>query len=287
VADRLRKRGAEELDDRGPSRTVQIEGRMMETTAATASPEVEGQERTGGSSSPPELGDLAQTLSELARKLEAEDDTETMLGDLVAAAVAQIPGADEGSISVVLARKDVSSQSPSGDLPRRVDALQTETGEGPCLDAVYQEKTVGVPDMASETRWPKFASRATEAGAGSMLSFQLWVEGDNLGALNLYGRRPHAFTEESEQVGLLFVSHAAVAMASAQKLDHLLEGLGTRDVIGQAKGILMERFSIDAQKAFSLLVRASQQRHAKVRDLADELASTGKIASVTPPRPRP
>ncbi|GAB2586114.1 hypothetical protein GCM10009593_26450 [Microlunatus antarcticus] len=78
------------------------------------------------------LDELAQHLSELAPALEAEDDTQAVLDDLVAAAVAQIPGVDEGSISIVLARKDVTSQSPSSDLPRRVDALQTEVGEGPC-----------------------------------------------------------------------------------------------------------------------------------------------------------
>lgn len=221
--------------------------------------------------------ELAQTLSELARSLEAEDDTEQMLVELVAAAVAQIPGVDEGSISVVRSRRDVISHSPSGDLPARVDALQAETGEGPCLDAVFEERVVHVPDMRSETRWPHFAARAAEAGAASMLSFQLWVEGDSLGALNLYGRETHAFTEESEQIGLLFVSHAAVAMAGAQKQDQVLARLDARDLIGQAKGILMERYKINALKAFALLVRASQQTNRKLRDVAAELALTGQL----------
>ena len=221
--------------------------------------------------------ELAQTLSALARTLEAEDDTERMLGDLVTAAVAQIPGADEGSISVVRARRDVVSQSPSSDLPERVDALQAEVGEGPCLDAVFEDRVVHVPDLRTETRWPHFAARAAEAGAASMLSFRLWVEGDNLGALNLYGRETHAFTEESEQVGLLFVSHAAVAMAGAQKQDRLLASLDARDLIGQAKGILMERYTIDSLKAFALLVRASQHSNRKLRDIAAELALTGEL----------
>ncbi len=254
---------------------------MTETPSAAPEPETNGREARSTAGDPLELNELAQTLSELARTLEAEDDTEKMLDDLVAAAVAQIPGVDEGSISIVLARKDVSSQSPSSDLPRRVDALQTETGQGPCLDAVYREKTVRVPDMASETRWPDFARRAAEAGAGSMLSFRLWVEGDNLGALNLYGRGANSFTEESEHVGLLFVAHAAVAMAGAQKQDQLAEGMATRDLIGQAKGILMERYRIDAQKAFALLVRVSQHRNVKLRELAIELTESGELVGVT------
>ncbi|HYP44270.1 MAG TPA: GAF and ANTAR domain-containing protein [Propionibacteriaceae bacterium] len=220
---------------------------------------------------------LAEQMSELARTLEAEDDTEAMLDDLVAAAVAQIPGTDEGSLSVVTGRRDVSSRHPSSELPKRVDALQSEVGEGPCLDAVYEEKVVRAPDLRTEERWPRFASRAVEAGAASMLSFQLWVTDDNLGALNLYARTPNAFDEESEEVGLLLVSHAAVALASAQKQDQFAVGLATRDLIGQAKGILMERYQLDAQRAFAVLVRYSQTNNRKLRDVAEELSTSRQL----------
>ena len=86
---------------------------------------------------------------------------------------------------------------------------------------MYEQQTVRVPDMAQDQRWPKFAAAAAQAGAGSMLSIQLWVEGDNLGALNLYSRQVNAFDDESEQVGLLFASHAAVAFADARDMDRL------------------------------------------------------------------
>jgi GAF domain-containing protein len=231
--------------------------------------------------------ELARRLGELARSLEAEDDTDAMLDEVVSAAVALIPGVDEGSISVVVGRRDVISQSPSSDLPRRVDSLQAEVGEGPCLDAVFEQQTVRVSDMTQETRWPTFAKRAAEAGAGSMLSIQLFVEGDNLGALNLYAHRPRAFTDESEHVGLLFASHAAVAFASAQKLDNLDRAVHSRDLIGQAKGILMERYSIDADQAFRILIRISQQQHRKLHDLADELARTRQLPGLTGDRVPP
>ncbi|HYP46035.1 MAG TPA: GAF and ANTAR domain-containing protein [Propionibacteriaceae bacterium] len=225
---------------------------------------------------------LAHSLSELARSLEAVDDTETMLHDLVAAAVAEIPGVQEGSVNVVLRRRDVTSHSPSGELPKRVDALQAEVGEGPCLDAVFTQRLVRVPDMSKEQRWPRFAGRAAEAGAASMLSLRLWVEGDNLGALNLYSRKPHAFDDESEEVGLLFASHAAVALAGAQKQDQLAASMATRDLIGQAKGMLMERYQIDAQRAFAVMVRVSQDSNRKLRDVATELTTTGHVANVPP-----
>jgi GAF domain-containing protein len=220
---------------------------------------------------------LVHQLSELARSMQAHSDTGTMLDEIVAAAVAMIPGADEGSISVITGRRQVTSQSPSGDLPRLVDAVQAEVGQGPCLDAVYQQQTVRVPDMATEQRWPDFTRRAAELGAASMLSFRLFVQADDLGALNLYSRHPRAFDEESERVGLLFAGHAAVAFAQAQKLDQLAVSVDTRDLIGQAKGILMERYDIDAVAAFATLVRASQHQNRKLRDLAEELARTGRV----------
>jgi GAF domain-containing protein len=220
---------------------------------------------------------LAGALSRLARELQQEDDPDALLAEVVAAAVQLIPGTDEGSISAVTDRRHITSQAPSSELAREVDALQEETGEGPCLDAVYEQQTVRVPDMATEERWPHFAQRATDAGAASMLSFQLFVEGDNLGALNLYSRTAGAFTDESEHVGLLFASHAAVAFAGARKQRTLSRALDTRDVIGMAKGILMERYTLTPDRAFQVLVRGSQQSQRKLRDIAEELVNQGSL----------
>jgi GAF domain-containing protein len=223
---------------------------------------------------------LAHQFAEMARSLQGQSDTGEMLDEVVAAAVRLIPGVDAGSISVVTGRRAVTSRHPSGELPERVDAVQTEVGEGPCLDAVYEQQTVRVPDMAHEQRWPHFARRAAELGAASMLSFQLYVEGDNLGALNLYSRQPHGFDDESEQVGLLFASHAAVAFADAQQREHLTAAMATRDLIGQAKGILMERYSLDAEQAFRLLTRVSQHSNQKIRTIADELVTSRQITGL-------
>ncbi len=225
---------------------------------------------------------LAEQFGEMARALQASDDTDAMLTELVASAVRLIPGVDEGSISVVTDRRTVASLHPSGDLPRQVDAVQDAVGQGPCLSAVYDQRTVRVDDMATERRWPLFAPRAAELGAGGMLSFQLWVDGDNLGALNLYSYRAGAFDDESGQVGLLFASHAAVAFAEARHIDQLTEAVQTRDLIGQAKGILMERYAITADQAFRVLTRVSQQRNSKLRLVAAQLAARGELAELAP-----
>lgn len=203
-----------------------------------------------------------------------------MLAELVAEAVRLIAGAQDGSLSMVTSRTRFRSRHPTSALASRIDEIQTETGQGPCLDAVYEQQTVRVIDLRAEHRWPKFARRAVEEGAGSMVSFQLYVDGDNLGALNLLSREPGAFDDESEQVGLLFASHAAVAFAGAQKLDELGRSVDSRDLIGQAKGILMERYRVDADQAFRVLVRASQHGHTKLRDVAAELVNTGQLAAL-------
>ncbi|HLM22473.1 MAG TPA: GAF and ANTAR domain-containing protein, partial [Propionibacteriaceae bacterium] len=158
-----------------------------------------------------------------------------------------------------------------------------ETQQGPCLDSAYVHQTVRVADMASEERWPQFARRASEAGAASMLSLQLYVEGDNLGALNLYSRTPNAFDDESEQVGLLFASHAAVAYAGVRKEAQLAKAVASRDLIGQAKGILMERYKISPERAFLVLTGISQASNRKLHDIAAELVRHGTVPGLPAP----
>lgn len=221
--------------------------------------------------------ELALRLSELARTLEQQVDPHETLRSVVAAAVELIPGTDEGSVSVVAGRRHVHSEAASSELPEKVDALQVEVGQGPCLDALYEQQTVRVPDLCQDQRWPKFSRRAAELGAGSMLTFQLYVEGDNLGALNLYAAQPGAFDDESEHVGLMFAAHASVAYAAARQQSQMQASVETRDLIGTAKGILMERFSLTPDRAFALLVRASQDGNTKLRDVAERLVGGGPL----------
>ncbi len=218
---------------------------------------------------------LAETLSAFARSSEQLDPHDTLV-EVVRAVVQLIPGCDEASINVVQGRRKVTSEAASGDLPRRVDALQERLQQGPCLDAAYLHATVRVSNLASETRWPLFAPAALAEGAAAMLSIQLYVKDDDLGALNLISRRAGAFTDESEHVGLLFAAHAAVAYAAARREDRMSRGLLTQQVIGQAQGILMERYKFTDDRAFALLVRASQHRNVKLRELAVELVRSGE-----------
>lgn len=228
---------------------------------------------------------LATRLGRLARSLQQETNAERILQQLVCAAIDLIPGAEEGSISAVQGRRRVVSRAPSSELAARLDTLQNETGEGPCLDAIYEHQTVRVPDIGNEPRWPDFSTLAAEAGTGSMLCFQLYVEGDNLGALNLYSTKVNTFTDESEHVGLLVAAHAAVGYAAAVKAEQLEAALKSRDLIGQAKGILMERYKIAESEAFSILDYASSCSNTKLHDIAERLAATGELPALGQPFP--
>ncbi|MEX5303488.1 GAF and ANTAR domain-containing protein [Kocuria sabuli] len=220
-------------------------------------------------------GDLAGQLSELARTLQHEQDMDATLAAMVYAALELIPGAAAASISVARAHHTMTSHAASSELAAVVDQLQEEHGEGPCLDAAYVENIVRVPDFGQENRWPSFAPAAAEAGARSMLCFQLYTDERELGALNVYGAETEAFTATSEEVGLLVAAHAAVAFADAEQIARLHRALTTRDLIGRAKGILMERFKITDQQAFVVLTTASSRSNLKLREVAEQLATTG------------
>ena len=219
---------------------------------------------------------LGEVMSRIARSLQERHGDVLATLDLVThAAVGAIEGAEEASISYVTGRERVEPRASTGDLPRQVDEAQTRLGEGPCLSSVGERTTVRVEDMRTEQRWPRFARAAAACGALSSLSVQLFVQGDNLGALNLYARRPHACGAGSEDVGLVFAAHAAVALSGAQQEQNLRAAMTSRDLIGQAKGILMERHRLTADQAFAVLVQASSTTNRKLADIAEELSATG------------
>ena len=244
-----------------------------------------GSERPGGRGQPSkddtgsavDIDSLAWRLSELARTLQAEEGLDKTLHQIVDAAVDTVPGAQHASISRIQRRQEVHTLVATGELPRAADRAQYETGEGPCLDTLYEEETVRLSDLRTEPRWPKFTARARELGVGSMLAVQLFVEEDGLGALNFHSTEPCAFDDSSEHVALMFAAHAAVAMSNEQHQQDLRIAVSTREIIGQAQGILMERFKITADLAFRLLVRASQDTNRKLRDIAQELTTTGEL----------
>jgi GAF domain-containing protein len=222
---------------------------------------------------------LADVMGTLARELQAQTTLPGTLKLIVDDAVATIPGAAHAGLTIVLGRRDVETKAASDELVEAVDRAQYETGQGPCLDAVWDNEVVNVPDLAeANDRWPQFAPRAVALGIRSMVAFQLFVTHNQLGALNIYSAQPDAFHDgDDEQLGRLFATHAAIALAAAQQVDQLETAVRSRDVIGMAKGIVMQWAQVDETSAFRLLVKTSQDTNRKLRDVAQELVSTGAM----------
>lgn len=187
------------------------------------------------------------------------------------AAVAAVPGAEH--CGVLLLHDDGSPvrRAATSHVPVAIGTLLDETGEGPCLMSAQARTTVQVEDTATETRWPGYIDGARRLGVGSVLCLPLTVDGNHYGSMSLYAERSHVFSAEAAVLGAMFAAHAATAMSRANQERQLRGALDTRDVIGQAKGILMERHHLSADEAFGVLVTLSQQTNTKLRVVAENL----------------
>jgi GAF domain-containing protein len=206
----------------------------------------------GSSGQQPDAG-LARQLGELAREMQADPGMASLVQHIVEATAREVEHADYAGITVV-ERNRVRSEAATDDIVARLDGAQHRLGQGPCLNSLREEVTVRSADFKQENRWPDFVAVAMGEGVQSMLSVQLFVEGDNLGALDLYLTEPNVFDDEDESIAMLLAAHAAVAMKGSSVESNLRIALESRDAIGQAKGVLMERYKIGPTEAFGLLV---------------------------------
>ena len=226
----------------------------------------------------PLQNDLRDELAAAAREMQEDGSPQEAMQRAVAIATQIIPGCDAAGICVVYRGDRIDTHATSDDSLRQIDALQHELDEGPCLDALREDHTVVSNDLASDSRWPSWGPQVVERlGLLSSVSYRLFVTDKDLGALNLYGKDASSFTAEDIADGLALAAHVGVALAAAQKVEHLEKALGGRTVIGQATGILMERFDLAPDRAFSVLSRMSQQRNVKLRELAEQIVTTRTV----------
>lgn len=219
------------------------------------------------------LPDLASLLSEAAHAWVAEGTLEDTLNAIAISAVEMVPGVDYAGVSLVRPPHSITTPAATDDLVREADAIQESLAEGPCVDAVWERRTVRVDDLALDRRWPAFGPKAVALGVTSMLAFRLFTASDTWGALNLYSRRASAFDETSEFVGRLFASHASIALAGSQEIYKLAAQIAEREVVSRATGIMMERHKIDSAAALALLQEASASRGEHLAGLSASLAS--------------
>ena len=216
---------------------------------------------------------LGKRLEDLAGALAGGGDVGRSLDAVERAAAAALPGAEHASVTETDG-EGYRTRVASSDFARGLDQLQYRAGEGPCLAALDGETAVHVQDVLTDDRWPAFAEAAAGTGFRSSLSLRLQATGDRVAALNLFSTRPDAFDGPSRQVGALLARHASLALVAADQVEQLQQAVASRDVIGQAKGILMERHGLDADRAFAVLVRYSRDSNLRLRDVAQTLVTT-------------
>ncbi|PZT70335.1 antitermination regulator [Streptomyces sp. SW4] len=220
--------------------------------------------------------EFAEQMAVLARDLLAKQSVSETLDAIAAAAVELVQGCDAAGILAVRKGRAITLAS-CGDMVEESDRLQGELGEGPCYDLARREngsRTYRITDMTRpQPGCPAYAEAARKLGIGSMTGILLYTDKEDFGALNLYARRPGAFTEEIETAGWMLASHAAVALSSARTIDQLEHAMETRHAIGEAMGILMARHRLSEDDAFDVLRRISQHHNVKLRDVAQKFRS--------------
>lgn len=225
---------------------------------------------------------LADMFARIARELEAASGPSETREVITRSAVEVVPGCDHAGISLIQRQGRIITVAATDDVARRIDAIQYDLDEGPCLGAIVDHAVYTIDDMSDlASRWPRFTEQAVhEITVASMLSFRLFTSGDTAGALNLYGRRPRAFTDESRAAGAILAAHAAIAMLAAGDHDdavNLEKALHSSRQIGTAIGIVMMQRGLTHDAAYAFLVDASQRLNQKLRDLADLIINTPEL----------
>lgn len=216
-------------------------------------------------------------FTQLSQGLADAPDEDARLKVAVDGAVSLVDRCDHAGITLNR-NGGLLTRAGSDDLVYRANGLQTGLGEGPCLDVRRDQNTLVSQDLATERRWPRWAPRVhSELGVDSMMSLLVYTEVHSFGALSMYARQGHRFDADDVAVAQALAGHLSVLMTAEKKIDQLGLGLHNRNVIGQAQGILMERFDMTADQTFDYLRRISSHSNRKLIVVAAEIAHTRQL----------
>ncbi len=215
--------------------------------------------------------DYAQSIAEAARTLNAPRSLDDTLQTIVEVACNSVPGFDHVGIATLEKKGDVETRAFTGDLVLPLDKAQYSLREGPCSAALQGDDAVSVSSLQHEHRWPRYVPQAREAGVRSQMAVKLYLDQGTLGGINFYSTISDEVSNDAQALARLFATHAAIALGHARERETLTEGLQTRKTIGEAIGILMERYEMNEDRAFAFLVRASSHTNIKLRAVAQEL----------------
>ncbi|WP_216843503.1 GAF and ANTAR domain-containing protein [Phytoactinopolyspora alkaliphila] len=218
----------------------------------------------------------ADQFAEMALELHQQPDMDATLERIVEYAQ-EATGCDDAGVMLLGGRNRIETIVTTHPRIAEADRLQLDCGEGPCLQSMWDRDVYVVKDTGLDDRWPVWGPKAAELGLRSLLAVRLFTPNRTLGALNLYGERAGMFDDDDADIADVFGRHASVALATAHEEEGLRQAIGARHLIGQAQGILMERYSLNADRAFALLRRYSQHHNVKLRDVAQMVISSGKL----------
>jgi hypothetical protein len=217
-----------------------------------------------------EIDDAMTAASRRLSEALAPGDLDRTLDQITRAAVEVLPQVELASITVKHAGGQLQTYAPTDPVLLDLDAAQYELQEGPCYEAAVDTVHVFAPHLAEDPRFPRYAPVAVAAGIEAQAGLRLFDAGGSQGALNLYAPRAGAFTD-IDAVADLFAHQSAMAIAYAREITQLREAVATRQLIGQAVGVAMERFELDEARAFGFLARLSQDNNVKLREVARRL----------------
>ena len=217
----------------------------------------------------------AGVMAESMRQAMTRKTPEEALRAVIAMALGCAP-CDQASITVLGPGRTLETVAASDDRVVKADRLQYELREGPCLDAVFTDGVFRVEDLAADSRWPQWTPLADGLGIGALLAVHLYTD-TALGALNLYSEQPREYDDLDLEVAKVVAAHASVVLAHTRTTQDLWRAIDTRNLIGQAQGILMARYGLTPERAFAVLRRYSQARHTRLAAVAEELTSTGHL----------
>ncbi|MGN6783152.1 MAG: GAF and ANTAR domain-containing protein [Marmoricola sp.] len=226
------------------------------------------------------LEEFAQMALELNEKGSVDDTVDRVLEYALKAVNCGYAG-----VMIVHGRKRIETAAATSPLVAEIESLQTECGQGPDLDVLEDRYSVLVRDTRTETRWPTCARCVADKGIRSLLSVRLYTSSSTVGTLNLYDEQPDAFDAVDQDVAHVLARHAAVALSHARQTENLWQAIDARKRVGQAQGILMERYQLSEDQAFAVLMRYSQNNNMKLREVAERLISTRDLPTGPGPAP--
>ncbi|WP_350281602.1 GAF and ANTAR domain-containing protein [Kribbella sp. HUAS MG21] len=218
----------------------------------------------------------AERFAQLALDLHDSAGTEQTVDAVVDFAL-QTLGCSHAGVALIVNGGRLQIPAATDPVVAEIYAFQICGGEGPLSESMREHSTVLVRDTTTDDRWPDWAGKVRELGVCSVLDVPLTTSDGTVGVLGLYSAQPDAFGPDEEAIAHILARHASIAVASARREDHLAQAVDARKLVGQAMGILMERYNLDGDRAFAVLRRYSQNTNTKLRDVAQQLIQTRRL----------